>query len=79
MMPGQFDGDVRAAADGDAHVGAGQGGGVVDAIADHRHPLALLLQFGHFLILVLGQHLGEVRVDAQLLRHRLGDRLGCRR
>ena len=37
----RVDGDVRAGADGDADVRAGQGGGVVDAVADHRY-LALL-------------------------------------
>ena len=33
---GRFDGDIGARADGDADVGAGQRGGVVDAVADHR-------------------------------------------
>ena len=39
----RVDGDVRACADGDAGVRARQGGGVVDAVADHGD-LALLLQ-----------------------------------
>ena len=33
---GRLDGDVGAGADGDADVGAGERGGVVDAVADHR-------------------------------------------
>jgi hypothetical protein len=34
---GSLDGDVGATAHGDAHVGLHQRGGVVDAVADHRH------------------------------------------
>ena len=41
---GGVDGDVRARADGDADVRAGQRRGVVDAVADHGHLVALLLQ-----------------------------------
>ena len=63
------------AADRDAHIGAGQGRRIVHTVAHHGHPLALALQLGHLLVLVLRQHLGEVLVDAQLgghgLRHRL--------
>ena len=39
-----FDGDVGAGAHGDAEVGLGEGGGVVDAVADHGDDLALGLQ-----------------------------------
>src|SRR5680860_525855 len=39
---GGFERDVGAAAHGDADVGACQGGGVVDAVADHRDFAALL-------------------------------------
>ena len=38
---GRLDGDVRARADGDAHIGLGQGRCVVDAVADHGHDAAL--------------------------------------
>ena len=41
----RVDGDVRARADGDADIRAGEGGRVVDAVADHGD-LALLLQAG---------------------------------
>ena len=47
-------------------VGLGEGGGVVDAVADHRHPPALVLQLGDLGGLVAGQHLGDDGVDAEL-------------
>ncbi len=37
-------GQIGAGAHGDAGVGLGQGGGVVDAVADHRHAQAALLK-----------------------------------
>ena len=40
---GGFDGHVGAGAHGEAEVGLGEGGGVVDAVADHRDDLALVL------------------------------------
>ena len=43
---GGLDGYVGAGADGDADVGLGQGGGVVDAVADHGDLLATLLELG---------------------------------
>src|SRR5829696_543612 len=61
--PGRLDGHVGAGADGHAHVGPGQGGGVVDAVADHGHPQAAALEAGHGRVLVLGQDLGEHLVD----------------
>ena len=39
-----LDGDVGAGAHGEAEVGLGERGGVVDAVADHRHHAALGLQ-----------------------------------
>ena len=50
----RLDGHVRAGADGEADVGLGQGGRVVDAVADHADPLALELQLLHLVGLVLG-------------------------
>ena len=43
---GGADRRVRAAAHGDAEIGAGEGGGVVDPVADHRDPAALGAQRG---------------------------------
>ena len=37
---GGLDGDVRPGPDGEAHVGSRQGGGVVDAVADHPDPVS---------------------------------------
>ena len=54
-----LDGDVGAGAHGDAEVGLGQGGGVVDAVADHGHDAALGLQPLDDVDLVGGQHLGD--------------------
>ena len=34
---GGFDGDVGAGGEGDADVGGREGGGVVDAVANHRY------------------------------------------
>ena len=65
-------GHVGARADGDAHVGLGQRGGVVDAVAHHGHELARVLQLLDLLGLVLRQHLGQHLVDA----HLPGDGLG---
>ena len=42
-----------------AQVGRGEGGGVVDAVADHRHHPPLGLQIGDDAHLVLGQDLGD--------------------
>ena len=64
--PGRLDGDVGAGADGDADVGAGQRGRVVDAVADHRHLEPAGLELGDLGVLVLGQHLGEHLVDAEV-------------
>ena len=41
---GGLDGDVGAGADGDAEVGLGEGGGVVDAVADHGDPGSVVLE-----------------------------------
>ncbi len=67
---GGLDGDVGAGADGDADVGLHQRRGVVYAVADHDHAVALLLKIPHDVRLVLGQHLGPILGDAHLLGHR---------
>ncbi len=66
---GGFEGHVGARAHGQAHVGAGQGRRVVDAIAHHGHGAALGLQGLHVAGLVGGQHLGYVARDAHLRGH----------
>jgi hypothetical protein len=49
---------------GDSDVGLRQSGCVVDAVADHRHELALLLERLDVLGLVLREDLGEYAIDA---------------
>ena len=73
------DGDVGAGADGDAEVGLGQGGCVVDAVAGHRDDVALLLELGDLGGLVRGEHLGEDVGDADARRRRPGRWRRCRR
>ena len=62
-----FDGDVGAGAHGDAEVGLGEGGGVVDAVADHGDDLAVGLQAADDVDLVGGQDLGDDGVDVDLV------------
>ena len=69
----RLDRDIRSGADRDADVRAGERGRVVDAVADHRDRAAVLLQAGHDIRLLPGQHLGEDLVDAELLRHPVAD------
>ena len=76
---GGLDGDVGAGAHRQAEVGLGQRGGVVHAVADHGDDLALALQPADDVDLVLGQHLGDDLVDADLGGDPLGRPLGCRR
>ena len=63
---GGGDGDVGAGADGDAEVGGGQGGGVVDAVADHRDHVPVGLEGGDPGGLVGREDLGDDVVDADL-------------
>jgi hypothetical protein len=63
---GCLDGDVGAGAHREAEVGLGERGGVVDAVADHGHDPALVLQSADDVDLVLGQDLGDDVVDADL-------------
>ena len=62
-----FDGDVGAGAHGEAEVGLGEGGGVVDAVADHGDDLALGLEAADDVDLVGGEDLGDDLVDADLV------------
>ena len=63
---GAFDGNVRARADGDPHIRAGQRRRVVDAVSHHSDGFPLLLQSRHMLLLFLRQHLGNDMGDVQL-------------
>ena len=56
---GGLDRDVGAGADGDADVGLGQRRRVVDAVADHGHGFAALLELAHARRLVRRQDLGS--------------------
>ena len=70
-----LDGGVRAGAHGQAQVGLGQRGRVVDAVADHRHRTALVLEPLDDVDLVLRHDLGDDLVDADLGGDGLGDGL----
>ena len=61
-----FDGDIAAGADGEADIGLGQGGRVIDAIADHGHARAFRLQLGDRAGFVGWQDLGHDLRDADL-------------
>ena len=56
--------DVRARADGDAHVRAGERRSVVDAVADHGD-LAALAQAADLRFLAVGQYAGDHAVHAR--------------
>ena len=70
-----FHGDVGAGAHGDADVGLGECGRVVDTVAGHGDDSSLLLQFLHHFGFSFGQNFGLefVSLQAQLVRH------GCSR
>ena len=61
----RFDGNVGAGADGKAHIRFGQGGRIVDPVADIGQR-AQCLQTFHRSDLAVGQHLGHNFVDAKL-------------
>ena len=67
-------GDVGAGADRKAHVGARQGGGVVDAVAHHGDLAARILQFAHVAFLVGGEDVGDDLFAGE--SHAAGDSLG---
>jgi hypothetical protein len=60
-------------------VGLGEGGCVVDPVADHCHFQALALEFGDLGVLVLGKHLGQHLVDPELSADRCRPPGGRRR
>lgn len=65
--------DVAARrAHGDAEIGPGQRGRVIDPVANHRHPAASGGQPGDPVALVLGQQFGLNLIDAELGADPLG-------
>src|ERR1035441_2651901 len=60
-----FHGDVGAGAHGDADVGLGEGGGVVDAVAGHGDDSSLLLKFADDFELAFGEDFGLEFGDAE--------------
>ncbi len=66
----RFDGNVRAGADGNADVRLHQGRRIVDPIAYHCHPEALVLQDADLRRLLVGEDLRIDLVDANLRGHR---------
>ena len=67
-----LDGDVRPGPDREADIGLGEGGCVVDAVADHGHRPALELELADLVGLVLREDLGEDAVDADGPADRVG-------
>jgi hypothetical protein len=65
-----LDRDVGARAEAD--VGLGKGGGIVDPVPDHPHPLALQLKLPDLVGLVLGQDFGQDPVDPDLTPEGVG-------
>ena len=61
-----LDRDVGTGADRDADIGLRERGGVVDAVPDHRHLAALVLELCDSGCLVPGQHFGYHVLDADL-------------
>ena len=72
----RLDRHVGTGADGQADIGAGQCRSIVDAIPDHRHAGATLLELAHCLVLVLREHLGEHLADAEITPDGVGDLFG---
>ena len=56
---GSLLGDIGARTDRQADVSAGEGGGVVDAVAHHGDPMAGILQLTNHALLVGGEHVGD--------------------
>ncbi len=69
---GALDGNVRAGTDGKPHIGLREGGSVVDAIADHAHPLALALQLLDLVRLLPRQHVRQYRGNTKARRDSVG-------
>ena len=60
---GAFDGHVGAGAHGDADVGLGERGGIIDAVAGHGYDAAFALQAASDFELLVGQDFGLEFVD----------------
>ena len=71
--------DVGARAHRDADVGLRERRRVVDAVAGHRDDAALALQALDGRGLLVGQHVGDDLVDAELARDGARRRSMCRR
>ena len=76
---GRLDRDVGAGADREPEVGLRERRRVVDAVADHRHDLARLLEPLDLGDLVAGQDLGEHALDPDLGARRVSRPPRCRR
>ena len=68
----RFNGDIAAAAHGDAHIGLRQRGRIVDTVADHRHLVPLALQAFNRIGFTVRQHSGNHLINARLF----GDSVG---
>ena len=68
MRSRRLDRDIRPGPDRETEVGLCERGRVVDAVADHRHDLARVLETSHRRRLLVGQDLGDDTVDADLGR-----------
>src|SRR5262249_55046640 len=60
---------VGARANRHGDIGREQCGRVVDAVANHRHALALSFQLRYLIDLITRQHLGDDAVDAEIRGH----------
>ena len=59
-------------ADGDSHIGFGQGGRVVDAVAYHNNGVPLCPQRRNIICLVLRQHLSTKFINPDMGSNRFG-------
>ena len=64
----RLDGNICPRADGKSHIGASEGGRVVDAVADHGNGAAFGAKARDTLLLVLRQDLGEDAINADTAR-----------
>ena len=60
---------IRTGTDGESHIRAGKRRSIVDTIADHRHRIALRLQFRDFVRLVFRAHSRDHIANANLIGH----------
>lgn len=69
---GDFLRDGGAVADGDSHIGFGQGGRVVDAVSHHNNGVPLCPQRRNIICLVLRQHLSTKFINPDMGSNRFG-------